>query len=77
MKMKWDLKSIVTMTVTIVMCVAFLGTLTAVLLGALAPTEGVALCVVQAFISAFNSVYAFFFSKRKEEKKEVDNEQSK
>ena len=72
--MKWDLKSIVTMTVTIVMCIGFLITLTAVLFGGLSPTEGIALCIVQAFISAFSSIYAFFFSKRKEEKKEVDNE---
>lgn len=70
--MKWDLKSIITITVTIVMCVAFLITLAAVLFGRIPPTEGIALCIVQAFISAFNSIYAFFFSKKKDDKKEGD-----
>lgn len=70
--MKWDLKSIITITVTIVMCVAFLITLAAVLIGRIPPTEGIALCIVQAFISAFNSIYAFFFSKKKDDKKEGD-----
>lgn len=69
-KKDWDLKSIVTISVTAVMCVAFLITLIFALIGKIEPTSGVVMCVIQAFISGYNAIYAFYFSKKKDDKKE-------
>lgn len=64
--MKWDLKSIVTISVTAVMCVAFLITLVFALIGTIEPTSGVVMCIITAFISGYNAIYAFYFSKKKD-----------
>lgn len=68
MKGKWDLKSIVTISVTAVMCVAFLITLVFALIGTVEPTSGVVMCIITAFISGYTSIYAFYFSKKDKEK---------
>ena len=68
MKKKWDLKSIVTISVTAVMCIAFLITLIFALIGKIEPTSGVVMCVIQAFISGYNAIYAFYFSKKDKDK---------
>lgn len=67
---KLDLKSIVTLAVTAVMCIAFLVTLVFALIGTIEPTSGVVMCIIQAFISGYNAIYAFYFSKKKEPEKE-------
>lgn len=67
---KLDLKSIVTLVVTAVMCIAFLVTLVFALIGTIEPTSGVVMCIITAFISGYNAIYAFYFSKKKEPEKE-------
>ncbi len=66
MKGKWDLKSIVTITVTITMCLAFLSVVTFALLGLIDPAAAIVTAIVQAFVSVIMAVYTFYFSKKKE-----------
>lgn len=72
--MKWDLKSIVTIIVTSVLCVSFLSVVAATLFGIIDPSAAIVAGITQTFTSIVIAVYAFYFSKKKDEKKEGSNE---
>ncbi|MCR5430964.1 MAG: hypothetical protein K6E95_00225 [Lachnospiraceae bacterium] len=72
--MKLDLKSIVTLIVTSVLCVSFLGVVAATIFGIIEPSATIVVVITQTFTSIVMAVYAFYFSKKKDEKKEGPNE---
>ena len=68
--MKWDLKSIVTLTFVVVLAVAFLSVIICALVGVIDPTAALVTTVTSAFVSSESAVIAFYFSKKKDDKKD-------